>query len=166
MDSHSGNTQYALRCAVLVVCCCQKEGRSARVYRACHRVIVSDRILGVVWSEFAWCQYFVRGGSKMWTMTVLAGCKMIFQTIFQQYQDGCRWPSCPRRSGQLSPRDAQLGLRCLNLHEPPWQTQCECDVTMLNSPVEEANMSISGTTMPMTTIWSHPRTPRNEWPVA
>ena len=30
MDSHSGNTQYALRCAVLVVCCCQKEGKKER----------------------------------------------------------------------------------------------------------------------------------------
>ena len=34
-----------------------------------------------------------------------AGCKM----ICQQYQDDCMQPSCPRRSGHSSPRDAKLG---------------------------------------------------------
>ena len=30
------------------------------------------------------------------------------KVICRQYQDDCMWPSCPRRSGQSSPRDAQL----------------------------------------------------------
>ena len=65
-----------------------------------------------------------------------------------------RWPSCPRRGGQSSPRDARLCLECWVPRGPSGQHHAHVmwsRVMMLKLPVEEAKMSISAMTVSMAT---------------